>query len=127
LLFVFRELCKDTATAAALRKHLGVTSQTISQFRNGTTIPKIDNLIRIADFFNVSIDFLLGRTDTASQDVNIQTVCATTGLTESVVKKLAAWTSADDWRKLWADYVSFYITSPDFEEALGHLSDANKN
>lgn len=86
----FRELCKDTATAAALRKHLGVTSQTISQFKLGTTIPKTENLVRIADFFNVSIDFLLGRTDTASQDVTIQAVCATTGLTESAVEKLSA-------------------------------------
>ena len=121
----FRELCKDTATAAKLRQYLGVTSQTISQFKLGTTLPKTENLIRIADFFNVSVDYLLGRTNTASQDVTIQAVCSTTGLSQAAVEKLALWTSADDRRKLWADYLSYYITSPEFEKALEHLSQAH--
>ena len=121
----FRELCKDTATAAKLRQYLGVTSQTISQFKLGTTLPKTENLIRIADFFNVSVDYLLGRTNTASQDVAIQAVCSTTGLSQAAVEKLALWTSDDDKRKLWADYLSYYITSPDFEKALEYINKAH--
>lgn len=121
----FRELCKDTATAAKLRQYLGVTSQTISQFKLGTTLPKTENLIRIADFFNVSVDYLLGRTNTASQDVAIQAVCSTTGLSQAAVEKLVVWTSADDRRKLWTDYLSYYITSPDFEKALEYINKAH--
>lgn len=35
----------------------------ISGYEDGTQIPKMDSLIKIADFFNVSLDFLAGRTD----------------------------------------------------------------
>lgn len=117
----FRELCKDTPTAAMLREFLGVTSQTISQFKLGTTLPKTENLIRIADFFNVSVDFLLGRTNTASQDVTIQTVCSKTGLSQTAVERLAVWTSADDRRKLWSGYISEIIEHDSFEYLLSRL------
>ncbi|MDK2889227.1 MAG: hypothetical protein PWP72_2105, partial [Thermoanaerobacter sp.] len=35
----------------------------ISQFENCVNLPSLDTLVALADFFDVSIDFLLGRTD----------------------------------------------------------------
>jgi len=43
-----------------LAKALGVTKQSISNWENNNIQPSIDMLIRIADFFSVSTDFLLG-------------------------------------------------------------------
>lgn len=42
---------------------LGVTYNAISQYENGVREPNIDFLIKICDFFDVSSDYLLGRTD----------------------------------------------------------------
>lgn len=45
---------------------LGVSQQAISQYRNGQIRPSLDNVLLIANFFQVSTDYLLGRTDDPS-------------------------------------------------------------
>jgi len=46
--------------AKKLGKALGVTHQTIYRWENGTRRPTIDNIFEIADFFVVSVTYLLG-------------------------------------------------------------------
>lgn len=43
-----------------LAKALGVTKQSISNWENDNIQPSIDMLVRIAAFFSVSTDYLLG-------------------------------------------------------------------
>ena len=43
-----------------LAKALGVTKQSISNWENNNIQPSIDMLIRLAQFFSVSTDFILG-------------------------------------------------------------------
>lgn len=45
-----------------LGKVFHVTQATISTWENGTRKPTIGDLARLADFFNVTIDYLVGRT-----------------------------------------------------------------
>ncbi len=45
---------------SALAQHLGVQQQTVSQYCNGLTSPSVDTFQKIAAFFEVSYDFLLG-------------------------------------------------------------------
>ncbi len=40
-----------------------VSQETISAYENGKAEPKMDKLIRIADFLNTTTDYLLGRID----------------------------------------------------------------
>ena len=42
---------------------LNTNQNTISRYETGEREPSINELIKIADYFNVSIDFLLERTD----------------------------------------------------------------
>lgn len=49
---------------------------------------KLENLIKLADFYGVSLDYLAGRTDVKSPSPTLQGVCEYTGLTEKVVEKL---------------------------------------
>lgn len=44
-----------------LAEKLGVKKQSISNWENDNIMPSIDMLIKIADFFHVSTDYLLGR------------------------------------------------------------------
>lgn len=41
---------------------LSVTKQCVSNWENDNVLPSIEMLVKIAEFFNVSTDFLLGRT-----------------------------------------------------------------
>ena len=46
-----------------LAMELSVSQHTISRYETGEREPGIAELIRIADYFNVSLDYLLERTD----------------------------------------------------------------
>lgn len=49
--------------AIDIAKALNVSKQTISNWENGKRFPDIKTLIKLADFYNVSVDYLVGRTD----------------------------------------------------------------
>ena len=44
-------------------KELNITDSLVGYWRKGERQPAMDNLIRLADYFDVSIDYLVGRTD----------------------------------------------------------------
>lgn len=46
-----------------LAMELNTTQNTISRYETGDREPGIMELIKIADYFNVSVDYLLERTD----------------------------------------------------------------
>lgn len=47
-------------TQVELAKLLGVTKQSVSNWENDNILPSIDMLIRLAEFFQVSTDYMLG-------------------------------------------------------------------
>ena len=56
------ELRKDAQMSQQqLADKIGVNKQTISQYERGVREPQFDTLGKLCDFFNVSIDYLLGR------------------------------------------------------------------
>lgn len=46
-----------------LATDLNTTQNTISRYETGEREPGIDELIKIADYFNISVDYLIGRTE----------------------------------------------------------------
>ena len=44
-------------------KGTGLSLTAILGYEDGSQIPKMDSLVKLADFFSVSIDYLCGRTD----------------------------------------------------------------
>ena len=54
---------KRNMTQEAVGKVLGVRQDAISTYENGKNYPEIRNLIILADYFGVSLDYLMGRTD----------------------------------------------------------------
>ena len=84
-----RELMESSnTTQEELRRKIGKTRQTVSQYANGISEPRYDTLVKIAVFFDVSIDYLLGRTLTKTADTTKQAVMEYTGLSEVNVNSL---------------------------------------
>lgn len=50
-------------TMEQLAKEIGSTRATISNFENGQRKPSLDMVIKLAEYFQVSLDYLVGRTD----------------------------------------------------------------
>ena len=68
MMLALNENIKKLRTARGLNqvefaKILGVSKQCVSNWENDNVMPSIDMLVKIADYFNVTTDFVLGRND----------------------------------------------------------------
>lgn len=58
---VFNRLLEEKdATVYRVAKETGIPASTFTDWKNGRSVPKADKMIKIANFFGVSIDVLLG-------------------------------------------------------------------
>lgn len=73
----------------ALKDYLGCSAQAVNQFRLGISRPSLENLCKIADFYGVSTDYLLGLTNVSSVETDVQVACKTTGLSEDAIYQLS--------------------------------------
>ena len=55
-------------TQIALQMQTGIEQALLSKFENGERVPPTETLIRLAEFYNVSIDYILCRT--TNPDIN---------------------------------------------------------
>lgn len=59
-----RKLRKERRlTQVALQMQTGIEQALLSKFETGERIPPTETLLILADFYNVSIDYILCRTD----------------------------------------------------------------
>lgn len=61
---------REHITAYGLEKTLGLSNAAIASWRAGRAKPSADALVKIADYFNVSVDYLLGRSTPAPQPMS---------------------------------------------------------
>lgn len=50
-------------TQVSLQMQTGIEQALLSKFENGERVPPTETLVRLAEFYNVSIDYILCRTD----------------------------------------------------------------
>lgn len=53
---------KNGVTQTELGEYLGVVQSAVGNWERGRNIPSYELLVKIADYFNVSTDYLIGRT-----------------------------------------------------------------
>ncbi len=70
-----------------LAEKLGVKKQSISNWENDNIMPSVEMLVKIADFFRVSTDYLLGREDLSTDGVQLLDV---TGLNSQQIEHIRA-------------------------------------
>ena len=61
---------KHNITQLALAKELGVSRSSVNAWEMGISMPTIDRLIDIAEYFHVSVDYLLGLNDRLTIDIS---------------------------------------------------------
>lgn len=65
---VYCELCKDRGlTPSGAAKEIGFSKGTVSTWKNRGTTPASELLNKIAEFFNVSTDYLLEKEDVSDE------------------------------------------------------------
>lgn len=125
---------QPVTTQAQLAEITGKKRQTISQYVNGVSEPGYDTLVKIADHFHVSLDYLLGRSDVSTADLTVQDIHKTTGLTEENIDSLKKrgpygelenpfW--AESYEKLTNDLIGYASTHQASRTYSRFLANAN--
>ena len=60
-LIEYEKKAHDDMTQVKISSALGFTKQKLSNLKSGYSAPSIDDLIIISDYFDVTIDFLVGK------------------------------------------------------------------
>lgn len=74
-------------TQKDLAKHLGVTDRSVGYYETGQRTPPPDILEKIADYFNVSVDYLLGRTEERNPYQTEENNSKSDGLIEYIIEE----------------------------------------
>lgn len=77
---------KRPVSQAELSKALGITRQAISSYLNEATLPTIDKMTMIAEFFDVSYDYLIGYSESEIRQNSMFVDCL--GLSEKSISVL---------------------------------------
>lgn len=81
-----RKLREETGTPQQkIADLLGVTRQSLSLYEKGERTINVEALGKLAEFFDVSADYLLGLSDVRSTEQDMRTACEVTGLSEYAV------------------------------------------
>lgn len=62
--------------------------QTVANYKSGQSSPDVEALVKIADAFDVSVDYLVREDVPRTRDTKIQDICDYTGLSEDAVNVL---------------------------------------
>lgn len=71
-----------------LAESVGVTKQSISLYVSGKRTPDVNTLDRMCTYFHVTADYLLGRSDSRSSNIEDGAINAITGLSNEAIKVL---------------------------------------
>lgn len=75
-------------------KQMKIPHQNFAKYVNDEAECSISTICKIAEYYGVSTDYLLGLTDIKSTDTTIQDICEYTGLSELVIVNLKMWKKA---------------------------------
>lgn len=67
---------------------LGISRSSLEYYEKGKRTPDLNTINKISDYLNVSIDYLMGKTDVNTADKDLQYICDYTGLNGTAVHNL---------------------------------------
>lgn len=96
-------------TQGKLADAIGVQRQSIGQWKDGITSPDVNAFNKIANYYNVSADYLLGKTTEKSPDIDVQAIHKKTGLSEKAIRILQ---SLNDPSNIFNQRLNFKAIEP---------------
>lgn len=97
---------------------IGITRVAMGYYEKGERKPDIEILYKIAKFYGVTSDYLIGLSDVQTPDIDIQAISAKTGLTEKSIEKVCYYNTH---LKYFIEPLNILLKSPNFESALHHI------
>ncbi len=69
---LIESLAKDRGVSVStMLSELGMNKNALFTMKNSGYLPRIENLTKFADYFNVTVDFLLGRPSSGNKEVEM--------------------------------------------------------
>ena len=104
-------------TQEKLAETLKTTTKTYREWEKKGNIPSTDFLIALSDQYNVSTDYLLGRSECKTIDENIKMINKTIGLSENSIENLKKYDSG--FLKILDNLICTF--NPDYPDYTGTL------
>lgn len=102
-----RELRNDNGISLKeLANLLETTAQSLSLYERAERTINIDLLYKIAKYFDVSADYLLGLANSKTSDITAKAICEYTGLNDKAVESLATYNNPDFLDFILSDVIS---------------------
>lgn len=108
-------------TQADFAEDIEKTLESVRNWEQGRALPEMGTLFKIADLLECDIDYLTGRIDRKTHD--IQFIHEMTGLSEGSIQKLCDYKNAEDRRSSWSTNISSILEHDDFPKLMSHVSD----
>ena len=85
-LFELRQLHKKSVEEVA--KEINVSRVSLRNYERGETQPDVEILKRLSEYYNVTADYLVGRSPYPVANMNIEKMCDYTGLCQWALKSV---------------------------------------
>lgn len=106
-------------TIKALADEIGIKESALSKYERAEREPNIETLILLADYFNVSVDYLIGHTNCIHEEY--EPISNLLGVSEKTIEVLLSLaTTTSKYSQL--DYLEAIIQHPQFPSLLLHIT-----
>lgn len=85
---LFTLMKEKNITQKVLSEAVGVSQGNISDWKSGRSSPTIDALIKSAQYFNVSVDYLLGNNEQSIEDIVKTYLFGTTDIDDKILNQV---------------------------------------
>lgn len=109
----------EKISQAELASALNISNRTISMYEQGNSEPNVEILSKIADYFNVTADYLIGRT--SCKNIENQSISDSLGIDEKTIEILLL-LSATTYKYSNLDYLEAIIQHPQFPALLNQIN-----
>ena len=108
-------------TLSEISSKTGIATGSLSKYQNDEAQASVAKLLVLADYFEVSADWLLGITDTKTRNESVQDVCWITGLSEDAVNVLIGAVKSGSGRI--PEFISVMLEYKEFSSIMGGFYD----
>ena len=112
------------ASQQLVADYVGVTRQAVSQWKDGKTVPDCYSFKKVAEFFNVPMEYLCGDTDSRVREN--QALADSFGFSDTTIEKLQRWASEETHGLKPTAFLSKLIETAEFDAFLQQAQRAQK-